>query len=164
MQPQELNRLADGLPEFVLDGTAFNDLAGFFATVSTALGTVGWERSSSTHTSTFSEASARSRPSTNLDSFNDILRGGFGTPEGGFVLRWSHSNVSAERLGWPETIRWIEKKLTTCQPNNVLSVEADLQAARHGNSQTLFEIIVDIITTHGPGGREAEDNVHLVLA
>ena len=27
----------------------------------------------------------------NLDAFNDMLRGGFGTPPGGFVLRWVNS-------------------------------------------------------------------------
>ena len=37
----------------------------------------------------------------NLDAFNDILCGGFGTPEGGFVLRWKNSAVSRERLGYP---------------------------------------------------------------
>lgn len=35
----------------------------------------------------------------NLDAFNDLLRGGFGTPDGGFVLRWRCSTVSRERLG-----------------------------------------------------------------
>lgn len=35
----------------------------------------------------------------NLDAFNDILRGGFGTPDGGFVLRWVNSSLSRERLG-----------------------------------------------------------------
>src|SRR5262245_39633780 len=41
----------------------------------------------------------------NLDAFNDILRGGFGTPEGGFVLQWINSALSRERLGYPETVR-----------------------------------------------------------
>lgn len=35
----------------------------------------------------------------NLDAFNDILRGGFGTPDGGFVLRWKNSDRSRECLG-----------------------------------------------------------------
>ena len=34
----------------------------------------------------------------NLDAFNDILRGGFGTPEGGFVLRWLESDRSRKHL------------------------------------------------------------------
>ncbi len=41
----------------------------------------------------------------NLDAFNDILRGGFGTPDGGFVLRWANSARSQETLGLPATIQ-----------------------------------------------------------
>ncbi|HEY7372734.1 MAG TPA: barstar family protein [Polyangia bacterium] len=35
----------------------------------------------------------------NLDAFNDILRGGFGTPDGGFVLVWQDHATSQHRLG-----------------------------------------------------------------
>lgn len=35
----------------------------------------------------------------NLDALNDILRGGFGTPEGGFEIRWKHHQLSRKRLG-----------------------------------------------------------------
>ncbi len=35
----------------------------------------------------------------NLDAFNDILRGGFGTPRDGFTLRWSGAAKSKEHLG-----------------------------------------------------------------
>lgn len=42
----------------------------------------------------------------NLDAFNDILRGGFGTPDGGFVLRWVNAAVSREQLGYPEMRRY----------------------------------------------------------
>jgi len=139
MQPPE-----PSLPALVIDGDRFEDLEGFFDEASRALGTAPWGR--------------------NLDAFNDILRGGFGTPEGGFVFRWLHSQRSAEQLGWSETIRYIERKLTTCHPDNAPSVQADLEAARRGQGQTLFEILVEIIQDHGPGGDEAEDNVHLVLA
>ena len=85
-------------------------------------------------------------------------------PRGGFILRWASSAISAQRLGWPETIRFTEKMLTTCHPANIPSVQADLAAARRGQGQTLFEIITSIIRAHGPGGIEAEDNVHLILA
>src|SRR5437667_7339532 len=30
----------------------------------------------------------------NLDAFNDLLRGGFGTPEGGLILVWLNSEAS----------------------------------------------------------------------
>jgi RNAse (barnase) inhibitor barstar len=35
----------------------------------------------------------------NLDAFNDILWGGFGTPEDGFVLVWKNHHLSRDRLG-----------------------------------------------------------------
>lgn len=35
----------------------------------------------------------------NLNAFNDILRGGFGTPDGGFVLVWQEHVTSRARLG-----------------------------------------------------------------
>ena len=67
------------------------------------------------------------------------------------------SAISAQRLGWPETIRFTENKLTTCHPANIPRVQADLAAARRGEGQTLFDIITSIIRAHGPGGIEAED-------
>ena len=36
---------------------------------------------------------------SNLNAFNDVLRGGFGTPDEGFVLIWKHSDVSKLALG-----------------------------------------------------------------
>jgi RNAse (barnase) inhibitor barstar len=139
-----MTREMASLPEFVLDGASIDDLADFFAAITRTLMLTPW--------------------GTNLDAFNDILRGGFGTPESGFVLRWTGAEVSAERLGWPETIRFLEKKLTTCHPTNVPSVRADLEAARRRQGLTLFDMVVSIIRAHGPGGSEPEDNVHLVLA
>jgi Barstar (barnase inhibitor) len=144
MRPQPPEPCAAGLPEFVLDGTAFDDLAGFFSAITRTLGLGRWGR--------------------NLDAFNDILRGGFGTPEGGFILRWASSGISAQRLGWPETIRFTEAMLATCHPSNIPRVQADLAAARRGQGPTLFDIITSIIRAHGPGGIEAQDNVHLILA
>jgi RNAse (barnase) inhibitor barstar len=36
-----------------------------------------------------------------LDAFNDILRGGFGTPKEGFTIRWKNHNISREeRTTW----------------------------------------------------------------
>lgn len=43
----------------------------------------------------------------NLDAFNDILRGGFGTPEEGFTIRWKNHEVSKETGGPPFVFRWI---------------------------------------------------------
>ena len=100
----------------------------------------------------------------NLDAFNDILRGGFGTPDGGFVLRWVNSALSRERLGYPETVRQLERRLARCHPTNRESVGADLELARQGVGPTVFDWLVEIIEVHCPGGREQEDGVELFLA
>lgn len=131
-------------PVLTIDGARFDDLPGFMQQVSNLLEPgVKWGR--------------------NLDAFNDVLRGGFGTPEGGFILRWMNSERSRMALGFPETVKWLEYKVAHCHPSNVSDVEADLRAAREGRGQTLFDILVEIIRSHGPGGDEGEDAVHLDL-
>ena len=93
-----------------------------------------------------------------------MLRGGFGTPEEEFVLRWVNSERSREALGYKETVRWLERKVEHCHPDNVLRVRDELAAARKGQGPTLFDIIVEIIMDHGEGGDEAEDAIELQLA
>ncbi len=99
----------------------------------------------------------------NLNAFNDILRGGFGTPEGGFVLIWKNSQVSRERLGYPETVRQLQKQLETCHPSNRIRVAHEVDDARDGRGMTIFDELIDIISVHSPGGREENDGVELVL-
>jgi RNAse (barnase) inhibitor barstar len=100
----------------------------------------------------------------NLDAFNDILRGGFGTPDDGFVLRWSNHHISQERLGYAETPRQLELKLERCHPTHRDECRAQLAAARARRGPTVFDWLVEIIEVHGPGGGEAEDAVEVVLA
>jgi RNAse (barnase) inhibitor barstar len=65
---------------YEIDGTGFLDLDGFFGEITRVLiPGAEWGR--------------------NLDAFNDILRGGFGTPEQGFTLRWKNHALSRDRLG-----------------------------------------------------------------
>jgi RNAse (barnase) inhibitor barstar len=130
-------------PVFEIDGASFDTLEGFYDEVGKKLGAAPWGR--------------------NLDAFNDILRGGFGTPEGGFILRWTHSDRSRVALGFDETVRYVEAKLRRCHPSNTPSVQQDLEAARRGEGQTLFEILIEIIRRHGEGGAEHEDGVELEL-
>ena len=99
----------------------------------------------------------------NLDAFNDILRGGFGTPIGGFVIEWKNSNLSRRNLGYPETIKWIESHIQTCHPSNIPCFQAQLAEAIQGRGPTLFDTIVEIIREHGPDGSEQEDGVELWL-
>jgi RNAse (barnase) inhibitor barstar len=100
----------------------------------------------------------------NLDAFNDILRGGFGTPDEGFVLRWKNHDVSRQRLAYAETVRQLEKRLKRCHPTNRQWVRSELDLARAGQGPTVFDWLLEILAVHGAGGEEAQDNVQLDLA
>lgn len=130
--------------EYVLDGSRITSLETFYDEISRVL-IPGrqWGR--------------------NLDAFNDILRGGFGTPDEGFTLRWSHSADAKKTLGYPETVRQLEIRLGCCHPSNRRDVRRMLSDARAGTGQTVFDWLVEIIRHHGPGGEQAKDNVRLVL-
>lgn len=129
---------------YEIDGSRFATLEGFFDEVSrTIIPLRQWGH--------------------NLDAFNDILRGGFGTPSGGFTIVWKNHALSKERLAYEETFRQLELRLNVCHPQNRDRVLADLQDARAHVGSTVFQWLIDIIAIHGPGGREAQDGVELVL-
>jgi RNAse (barnase) inhibitor barstar len=131
--------------EYVIDGTRITSLAAFYDEISRVLiPGAKWGR--------------------NLDAFDDILEGGFGTPAGGFTMKWSNAAFSKEKLGYAETSRFLEEKLRRCHPSNRESVRAELANARASTGPTLYDWIIEIIRDHGPGGEQAEDNVNLVLS
>ena len=82
----------------------------------------------------------------NLDAFNDILRGGFGTPDEGFILVWRNSELSRERLGYPETIKWLKERIRHCHPSNVEDFRQRLGLAQQNKGKTIFDMLVEIIT------------------
>lgn len=123
-----------------IDGEQFATLEGFFSHFGQRALTAPW--------------------GTNLDAFNDVLRGGFGTPNG-FVLRWKNHGVSRQRLGYEDTVRQLEIGLLRCDPANRAAVALDLDAAKRHQGPTVFDWLVEIIRVHGPDGSEAEDQVHL---
>ena len=132
------------LREYRIDGARFSTLEGFFDEVGQVLiPGARWGR--------------------NLDAFNDILRGGFGTPDEGFILIWQNAALSRERLGYAETERVLESRLARCHPTARRDVRRDLRLVRSHKGDTAFDWIVDIIRIHGPGGAEGEDNVILKL-
>jgi len=127
-----------------IDGAEFSSLEGFYEHISARLiPGAEWGR--------------------NLNAFNDILRGGFGTPEHGFVLCWNNHELSRQRLGYVETTRQLQRRATRCHPSHESAVRADLAAALEGESPTVFDWLIEIIRDHGPGGAEQEDGVELVL-
>lgn len=99
----------------------------------------------------------------NLNAFNDILRGGFGTPEEGFILRWKNSDLSRGRLGYEETMKCLESALERCHPTGVSDLERQLKDAKLGKGQTAFDWLVEIIEDHCKEGKQAEDGVELRL-
>jgi len=129
---------------YEIDGAEFASLAGFFDEISKKL-------------------IPNAKWGHNLNAFNDVLRGGFGTPEEGFVLRWKNSEISRERLGYAETIRELELRLTKCHPTARNLVAQDLAAARAHRDETVFDWLIDIVKTHCAGGSEQEDGVELDL-
>jgi len=130
---------------YEIDGTRFSTLEEFFAEI-------------------YRVATPQWNPAApNLDGFNDVLRGGFGTPEEGFTIRWKNHKISRRRLGYPETVRQLELRLARCHPTNRVRVSRDLEQAQARRGPTVFDWLAEIIRIHGPGGREAEDGVQLLL-
>ena len=66
---------------YEIDGNDFSNIDGFYDEITKKLITPGqfWGR--------------------NLDAFNDILTGGFGTPDEGFEFVWINSEKSKKDLG-----------------------------------------------------------------
>lgn len=89
---------------------------------------------------------------TNLDAFADCLSGGFGQPDDDdYVIEWREHQVSREYLGYPETARQLEIRLSRCHPENRPAVRADLTAARTEHGPTVFDWLVTIFEERAPG-------------
>src|SRR5215470_3679525 len=116
---------SDGLPVLVVDGARFSDFDGFAREFSRLIEDHTWRG--------------------NLDAFNDLLRGGFGTPENGWVLRWLNSELSRSALGYEATIQRLQQLLLTCHPSNRSNIEDRIRRARCRQGPTLFDEIVEII-------------------
>lgn len=136
--------MTSDLPVLTLDGTRFGDFDGFTREFSTLLDGHTWHG--------------------NLDALDDVLRGGFGTPANGWVLRWTGSESSRAALGHEAAARRLEDLLGRAHPSNRAALAARLDDARRGVGPTLFDEVVAVIREHGPGGREAEDGIRLELS
>jgi RNAse (barnase) inhibitor barstar len=128
---------------YEIDGEQFSTLDGFYDEVSRVFNLSAWGH--------------------NLAAFNDVLRGGFGTPNDGFTIRWKNHAVSKDRLGYVETTRQLELRLELCHLSNRASVSRDLAIARAREGSTVFDWLVEIIRDHGRGGKQEQDAVELLL-
>ena len=118
----------DDRPVLVIDGAAFTDLAGFAREFSGLLENHRWNG--------------------NLDAFNDILHGGFGTPDGRWTLHWRNAGLSRDALGPDATIERLESLLRSAHPSNRAAIRARIERARVGAGPTLFDELVEIIGSH----------------
>ncbi|MFJ2829267.1 barstar family protein [Streptomyces sp. NPDC087263] len=88
----------------------------------------------------------------NLDAFADCLSGGFGQPDDDdYVVEWREHQASRERLGYPETARQLEIRLSRCHPTNRPAVSADLAAAHAEHGPTVFDWLITIFEDRAPG-------------
>jgi RNAse (barnase) inhibitor barstar len=136
---------------YVIDGDHIDDMEGFYDEISAVLiPGAHWGRG--------------------LDAFNDILRGGFGTPEEGFTLIWKNSACSRRMLSYDETIKFYEhgiptikrsltpEKLKKQYPSNkswsrqklreYLCYMDELAYARAHQGPTIFDKIIELIKLH----------------
>jgi len=129
---------------YEIDGSRFSTLEGFYDEIARVL-----------------ELSSHCGDS--LDAFDDVLQGGFGTPEEGFTIRWKNHLLSKQQLGYAETARQLEIRLRHCHPLNRALVSRELENAKAHLGPTAFDWLVGVIRDHGPGGKQDKDAVELLL-
>jgi len=86
----------------------------------------------------------------NLDAFNDLLWGGFGVYEyeEPIILIWKNISKSKTDLGLEPTRKWYEQKLTENKGKNQQYFKDLLKELIENNGQTLFDVILEIISEH----------------
>ena len=86
----------------------------------------------------------------NLDAFNDLLRGGFGVYEyrEPIKLIWKNTLKSKTDLGLDATKKWYEERIIFWKDEevNLQHFENGLKELIENNGQTLFDIILEIIS------------------
>ncbi|MEZ5043285.1 MAG: barstar family protein [Saprospiraceae bacterium] len=116
-----------------IDGGRFSNLKGFYDEIERGLTSgLDW------------------KIGRNLDAFDDVLEGGFGMHDYGedAELIWMNSERSKLKLGYEETVKYLQDKLGKCHPTAKREVRQELELAKNGTGKTLFEIIVEIIKEH----------------
>jgi RNAse (barnase) inhibitor barstar len=134
------------LKEFIIDGSKISSIQGFLNAFGNAV----------TPRLKFALV-------TNLDAFDDILSGGIATPYEGFILRWQNSNVSRKLLGHNREAAILRGIWKSSSADKKAEARKAWLAAKSGVEPGDFDMLVELIRAHGPGGEYPEDNVHLVL-
>ena len=84
-------------------------------------------------------------------------------PEQGYIIIWKNSHLSKQFLGYEETVKQLNKRLKNCHPDNIFSIQRQIDAAREQIGPTVFDWLIEVIRTHCIGGSEEKDNAELRL-
>ncbi len=127
--------------EFIIDGSNFNDLEGFYCEIDRLL----------TKDLTW-------KTGHNLDAFNDLLRGGFGVHEYGepILLRWINFEKSKQCLGYDATVQYYERMIKTCHPTNTHHVNHLLEDAKKHSGDTVLDLIIKIALNTDNSGHDCK--------
>lgn len=123
-------------PTFLLKASKFDNMEGFY-----------------THIYALMDWQEDWIPAHNLDALNDVLYSGFST--GPVTLIWEDAAKSQRELGVSATQHFYQAKINQGEPYNTSWAQQQLAALLSGEGQTLYDIIVEIITSH--------KNIQLVL-
>ena len=134
----------------VIDGNRFIDLAGFAREFSLRVlkGQFEWD-------------------GTSFAALDDILYGGYGQPEGGFVLRWKNSKKSMAELGHSDELMTLLDQLrvlkVTATARQWKKTEEQVRRWRNRNPPKRFTELVNVINNHGPDGDDPTKPITLIL-
>ncbi|NKM26011.1 barstar family protein [Rhizobium laguerreae] len=126
--------------KFHIDGEKIRDLDGFFREVARHL---------------FPDIPDRDY---NFDGLDDMLGGGFGTPENGCVLFWDNHHLSRACLGYEETVRVLERRLNRSHLSARNEIMKQIRTAKRHDGPTIFDEIIEIFERHKP----VDDNSYSV--
>jgi hypothetical protein len=65
-----------------------------------------------------------------------------------FVLIWKNAEKSRTYLGYPETVKLLEKTFYYLQPGNQKETPTSLLKAKESTGETIFDTLVDLIRAH----------------
>ena len=82
---------------------------------------------------------------SNLDALIDCLRGGFGTPDEPYEIRWVDSSKSREALSVDETVKYLERRFQQAHPSNHRRIRREISGAKNGTGPTLFDMVFELI-------------------
>lgn len=90
------------------------------------------------------------RLGSSLDGLNDVLYRVDSEIRDGdpAVFLWTDHALSRDALGFDETQRWLQNKLTQPTSFNQQRIQSDLDELRNGAGKTYFELILEVFADH----------------